>query len=541
MSTRAIRIAIALTLLVNTVASALEFRSHQWSFDGKAVPGRFNLLSILVYEPGPRAFDGEIALIEGRGLSSAVGAPLVQQIYVTPGTERWVQFVPFIVGDYGWTIRWGRGEKENGKLDAPNLGPPGTVLLVDSASPFIGEQRLKGFASDLFPTSVAATDALDQIAIDHVPRWDAPRREAFMDWVRRGGVVHLLRSPSGLPIFDGDLAPLNTTLTKERVGAGTICRHHSVLIFSHIAARHGVKLKVSFLGFSDEFRIFQGRLKGLPESLHPVFRRSRWKRIKVGNRADIVQGHLDQLAAHFIFGKADGQWHIGQLRMRGRGILQNDFHLTRVQLLAPGDLDRRPREPAKARDLTGIDGQTNLRRPLVAGNNLHRQAERFLQDHRVVVGRRAGRRRAHFDERGRAQPFLGAVDPAGLRHHAGIVVFNRRADVFELARIKLDPLPARELMQDQGADPVSQGQAVGLGLPVKIVGADEKTRSPHIFHDKCRIAGNMLAYVTGEHAGVCIEPTARRSRHDQANRLTLVKILCRHHAGPTNHCQQYQR
>src|SRR4030095_8151277 len=228
MSTRAIRIAIALTLLVNTVASALEFRSHQWSFDGKAVPGRFNLLSILVYEPGPRAFDGEIALIEGRGLSSAVGAPLVQQIYVTPGTERWVQFVPFIVGDYGWTIRWGRGEKENGKLDAPNLGPPGTVLLVDSGSPFIGEQRLKGFASDLFPTSVAATDALDQIAIDHVPRWDAPRREAFMDWVRRGGVVHLLRGPSGLPIFDGDLAPLNTTLTKERVGGGASVCHDIV-------------------------------------------------------------------------------------------------------------------------------------------------------------------------------------------------------------------------------------------------------------------------------------------------------------------------
>jgi hypothetical protein len=225
MSTRAIRIAIALTVFVNTVASALEFKSHQWSFDGKAVPGRFNLLSVLIYEPGPRAFDGEIQLIEGRGLGTAVGAPLVQQIYVTPGTERWVQFVPFVTGDYGWTIRWGRGEKENVKLDAPNLGPPGTVLLVDSASPFIGDQRLKGFASDLFPTSVAATDALDQIAIDHVPRWDAPRREAFMDWVRRGGVVHLLRGPSGLPVFDGDLSPLNTTLTRERVGAGTIVRH----------------------------------------------------------------------------------------------------------------------------------------------------------------------------------------------------------------------------------------------------------------------------------------------------------------------------
>lgn len=225
MPTRAIRIALALTLLVNAVASALEYKTHLWSFDGKAVPGRFNPVSVLVYQPGPKAFDGEIAFIETRGIGSTVGAPLIQQIYVTPGTERWVQFMPFVAGEYGWTIRWGKGEKERVSLDGPSLGAPSTVLLIDSASPFAGDQRLKGFPSDLFPASVAATDALDQMVIDYAPRWDAPRREAFMDWVRRGGVVHLLRGSSGLPVFEGDLAPLNTTLPKERVGAGTIVRH----------------------------------------------------------------------------------------------------------------------------------------------------------------------------------------------------------------------------------------------------------------------------------------------------------------------------
>jgi hypothetical protein len=225
MPTRALRIVILLTLLFNVVASALEVDEHRWSFDGKTVPGRFNLLSILVSERGPKAFDGEISLVETRGGGSTVGAPMVQKIYVTPGTSRWVQFVPFVVGDYEWSVRWGKGEKASIVLDPPGMGAPATVLLIDTGSVGGSETRLRAFPADLFPTSVAATDALDQVAIDHSPRWDAPRREAFMDWVRRGGVVHLIRGPSGHPAFEGELAPLNTTLPRERMGSGMIVRH----------------------------------------------------------------------------------------------------------------------------------------------------------------------------------------------------------------------------------------------------------------------------------------------------------------------------
>src|SRR5215813_5617383 len=49
--------------------------------------------------------------------------------------------------------------------------------------------------------------------------------------------------------------------------------------FFQLFAGHGIELKVSFFGFGDKFRIFQGRLEGLPENLHPVFGRSGWKRI----------------------------------------------------------------------------------------------------------------------------------------------------------------------------------------------------------------------------------------------------------------------
>ena len=63
------------------------------------------------------------------------------------------------------------------------------------------------------------------MVLDHLPRWEAPRREAFLDWIRRGGIVHLIRGASGFPAFEGDLAPLNTIGARERLGVGWIVRH----------------------------------------------------------------------------------------------------------------------------------------------------------------------------------------------------------------------------------------------------------------------------------------------------------------------------
>src|SRR5215813_3505917 len=194
-----------------------------------------------------------------------------------------------------------------------------------------------------------------------------------------------------------------------------------------------------------------------------------------------------------------------------------------------GPLPRRHRRPAESPPFP-----CNRKRSASAGLAL---------PSRPLRCRRAWNREASrpFCRDGRALPFLGAVDAAGSRHNAGIVVLDRRADIFELARIKLDPLPTCKLVQDQSADPVSQGQAVGLGLPVKIVSADEKTRPRHVFHDKGWVAGKMLPHVAGEHTRIGVKSAPRCSRHDQANRLTLVKILCRYHAGPTSRDKQYKR
>ncbi len=208
------------------LASALEVREMRWGFDGKVVAGKFNILSVLVDESGPRPFDGEILLHEYRSGGSTVGAPQVQKVYVTPGTQRWVQFTPFIAGSSEWKLRWG---KQESGVNQPDTDAPATVALLDSGSPFAKRLQLRGFAADLFPTSVVATDGLDQLVLDHAPRWDAPRREAFLDWLRRGGVVHVLRGADGYPDFEGDLAVLNATDGTDRVGAGKIARHDATV------------------------------------------------------------------------------------------------------------------------------------------------------------------------------------------------------------------------------------------------------------------------------------------------------------------------
>lgn len=224
---------LLILLVLTHAALALEIKQTRWGFDGKAMPDRFNLLSVLVaQEPGGKPFDGELVLTETRGGEQAVGAPLVQALYLTPGTERWVQFVPLVSQEYEWRLRWGKGDKSVAPVPEAKLGPPGAVVLMDAASVFAPSLRLPGFPEDLFPTNVAATDALDQVVFDHAPRWDAPRREAFLDWLRRGGIVHLLRGPEGFPHFDGELAVLNgpagaAETETNRVGSGRVLRHRT--------------------------------------------------------------------------------------------------------------------------------------------------------------------------------------------------------------------------------------------------------------------------------------------------------------------------
>ena len=77
-----------LALCLTTSACAIEVREVVWGFDGRVVPEHFNLLSVLVANPGAEAFDGTVELHKSQGLANRVGAPYVQPCYVSAFSVR---------------------------------------------------------------------------------------------------------------------------------------------------------------------------------------------------------------------------------------------------------------------------------------------------------------------------------------------------------------------------------------------------------------------------------------------------------------------
>lgn len=211
--------------LTHFAGAELVVRNPVVGFGGSFVPDRFNLLSIEVQNTGAQPFEGRISLAEG-------GVPYQQALFVSPGASRWVQFYPFVSnfqGSQRWAISWADAKGHGDSMEllrgdtAMPTGAPATVIFNAPDAPQSQQSRLRSFMENLFPPSVTATDGLHAAVLDHVPRWDAPRRQAFRDWVHRGGVVHLLHGVDGKhPEFSDELAPLNTA---GFLGAGRIVKH----------------------------------------------------------------------------------------------------------------------------------------------------------------------------------------------------------------------------------------------------------------------------------------------------------------------------
>ena len=216
---------LALWLALAAPLGALDVRETLWSFDGHFVPERFNPLSVLVANPGDMPFDGEIVLASTGGQR---GPEYVLPLYLAPHTTRWVQFQVFMSVNAGeYALRWGRGAREHYEVELrPTAGPPACVWLRDADNPFTSSGAMKSFPDVLFPTTLAATDGLDAVVLDYAPRWEAARREAFLDWLKRGGTVHLLPASNGqYPVFSEVLEVLNGGGDVPRIGLGRVVRH----------------------------------------------------------------------------------------------------------------------------------------------------------------------------------------------------------------------------------------------------------------------------------------------------------------------------
>ena len=191
------------------------------------MPGRFNLLSVLVANPAAAPFDGTVNFYKSRGLAERVGAIYETPCYLSPLTTRWLQFYVYIENQYDqWRLEWGRAPDDHHDLQPPKWGPPAQVLLSDSENTLDVSSAFKQFPEELFPPTVAATSGLDSLLLDHAPHWEPAKRQAFLDWLRAGGKVHLLLGADGrYPMFSDELGMLNSSLERLRIGAGLVVRH----------------------------------------------------------------------------------------------------------------------------------------------------------------------------------------------------------------------------------------------------------------------------------------------------------------------------
>lgn len=251
---RTIALLLAVTssvTLAQQPKAKLKVREVVWGFDGKVLPNSFNPVSILLDNQGEEAFDGVITLRARQGLSYA-GARLVSEAYVQPRGERWVQFTPYVPTDsqFPWQLSWRGGSAE---LQPAKAGRDAFIMLVSRSGLSTGSRGLRNFDEEVFPATVAATAPLGSVVLDHVPRWEQPRRQAFSDWLRRGGNLHLLLTDDDTyPQFSDELAMLNNPAKTQSYGAGVVFRHR--------LTRGQIRR-----GFEKQARAMEDAFRGIPE------------------------------------------------------------------------------------------------------------------------------------------------------------------------------------------------------------------------------------------------------------------------------------
>ena len=79
-------------LSLTSVALAIDVSDFKWGFDGKVAPHRFNVLSVLINNPTPQPFVGDLFLRKRLGGAGSVDATIVEPLTLAPNSARWVQF-----------------------------------------------------------------------------------------------------------------------------------------------------------------------------------------------------------------------------------------------------------------------------------------------------------------------------------------------------------------------------------------------------------------------------------------------------------------
>lgn len=245
--------------------SRIQIRETIWAFNGKIQPGQFNPLSILIDNGTSDAIDGQFLLQKSSGLISAAGTVYQQTAFIGPTGRRWIQFYPYVPEDFQtkWQLRLLDNQTGKmirlGQIQQSSAAPPNlkktraselvqAIVLLPRDSGAKVPSNLKRYPEEIFPPYVTATAALHSVFLDHSPDWEEPRQKAFMDWVRLGGNVHILKASNGqYPKFADLLTNLDQPLTRFNVGLGRVHKRDVRLRdLSESAAEKAIRNGITF-------------------------------------------------------------------------------------------------------------------------------------------------------------------------------------------------------------------------------------------------------------------------------------------------------
>lgn len=220
---------------------AIDIEEAIWGFNNQNSTGKCIPLSLKLSNNTPEVFDELVQLSRIQYSGNKVGAPLCRKVFLAPYSSQWVQFYPYIIDERqgDWSLNWGPRFIYSRKVsrNAGNYAKKqesgaqlSRIILTSSTALSQSGSQFKSYPEELFPPSVTATDSLDEVILDHVPRWDAARKESFMDWLYQGGTLHLLSDSSGANLnFTTSMVELNTPQDHFRVGTGLVIRHQGKL------------------------------------------------------------------------------------------------------------------------------------------------------------------------------------------------------------------------------------------------------------------------------------------------------------------------
>lgn len=215
------------------VADAIEIHDIRWGFNDRPTAYHINPVTLLIENPDSEPFEGEIQFHQESFRGQQIDIALSTSTYVAPFEKKWIQYYPYFSDFNGnWIISWSQKDiRHSQSFLAPRpVTEKSIIQLVTPGSLNKVTSGVKPFPEDLYPPVTGATDALQEIILDHLPKWEKTRREAFMDWIYSGGILHLFLDSNGDPLsFPDSYHLLKRQTSPAYYGNGVIYFHQHKL------------------------------------------------------------------------------------------------------------------------------------------------------------------------------------------------------------------------------------------------------------------------------------------------------------------------